>query len=97
MTVNRNFNDLWESLQDLVPDLALILEIGNKAIKNIQITNDLYQRLILLNSESQDLKNLMDIYSVHLIFDDLLSFKVSKDIDMPNVMEVDNSIDLDLD
>jgi len=39
----------------------------------------------------------MDIYSVHLIFDDLLSFKVSKDIDMPNVMEVDNSIDLDLD
>jgi len=35
MTVNRNFNDLWESLSDLVPDLARILDIGNKAIKNI--------------------------------------------------------------
>ena len=35
ITVNRNFNDLWESLQDLVPDLAKILDIGNKAINNI--------------------------------------------------------------
>jgi len=34
----------------------------------------------------------MDIYTVHIIFDDLLSFKVSKDIIMPNIMEVDNSI-----
>ncbi len=35
MTVNRNFNDLWESLSDLVPDLARILDIGNKAINNM--------------------------------------------------------------
>jgi hypothetical protein len=33
----------------------------------------------------------MDIYSIHLIFDDLLSFKVSKDINYPNVMEMENS------
>ena len=35
ITVNRNFNALWESLQDLVPDLAKILDIGNKSINNI--------------------------------------------------------------
>lgn len=92
LTVNRNFNDLWESLQDLVPDLAKILEIGNKAIKNIQITNKLYEKLLKLNNQSQDLRNLMDIYSNHIIFDDLLSFKVSKDIIMPSLMEVQNSL-----
>ena len=50
LTVNRNFNDLWESLQDLVPDLAKILEIGNKGINNIQITNSLYEDLLKLNN-----------------------------------------------
>ena len=50
LTVNRNFQDLWESLQDGVPDLAKILEIGNKGINNIQITNSLYEDLLKLNN-----------------------------------------------
>jgi hypothetical protein len=39
----------------------------------------------------------MDIYTNHIIFDDLLAFKVNKDINMPNLMEVDNSLQQDLD
>lgn len=38
----------------------------------------------------------MDIYTTNLIFDDLLAFKVNKDIFMPNMMEVDNSLQLDI-
>jgi hypothetical protein len=38
----------------------------------------------------------MDIYASHLVFDELLSFKVSKDITIPTLMEVDSSIAMDL-
>jgi hypothetical protein len=50
MIINRNFISLWESLLDLVPDLTRILEIGNKVINNIQITNNLYEDLIVINN-----------------------------------------------
>ena len=52
MIINRNFISLWESLLDLVPDLTRILEIGNKVINNIQITNNLYEDLIVINNQS---------------------------------------------
>ncbi len=39
----------------------------------------------------------MDIYTNHVIFDELLTFKVSKDISMPTIMEVEHSMNQEFD
>lgn len=79
--VNTNLNELWESLSEEKPDLSKLLEIGNEAIKNMQVTQDQYEKLLLLNNQSQDLRNLMTIYATYLAYDDLLTKKIEKDIE----------------
>lgn len=72
MNVNKNLNELWESLCEEKPDLSKILEVGNVAIKNIKKTTDQYEVLLALNNQSQDLLNLMTIFATYLTYDDLL-------------------------
>ena len=50
LDVNRNLIDLWESLSEEKPDLSKLLDIGNSAIRNMQVTSDQYEFLLLLNN-----------------------------------------------
>ncbi|CAD8154666.1 unnamed protein product [Paramecium pentaurelia] len=95
MEANKHLNDLWESLCEEKPDLSKLLDIGNNAIRTMQLTNDQYEFLLQLNNQSQDLKNLMTIYSNYLAYDDLLAKKIEKDIDQAKDMENDNSFQQD--
>ena len=50
LDVNRNLIDLWESLSEEKPDVSKLLDIGNSAIRNMQVTSDQYEFLLLLNN-----------------------------------------------
>ena len=91
MLVNTNFYKMWESLGESIPDLARISNICHISIKAINQMNSHYEYLNSLNDHSVELKNLMDIYTNFIIFDDILSAEVSKNHKIISKMEIGNS------
>ncbi|KRW98766.1 PAS domain [Pseudocohnilembus persalinus] len=97
MGVTKLFKQMWEVLKDPLPNLNAILEICSENFQKINDVNGLYSSLIVINNNSFELKALMDIYCSHIIYDELMSAQVNKDIQLANPMEVGISIKQDID
>lgn len=69
---------MWESLKDSTPDISKLLQICNMTSKNIAKTENIFDLLVKFNNNSSDLRNIMEIYADQIVYDELLSKKVSK-------------------
>lgn len=67
-------------MAEAIPDLAKMSIVCNNCLKEIHKTNDEYDKLIMLNKSSQELKNLMEIYANYIVFDDILSIQINENI-----------------
>ncbi|EAR89125.2 PAS domain S-box protein, putative (macronuclear) [Tetrahymena thermophila SB210] len=95
--VAKQFQQIWECLQDNIPDLSKLLEICNDTSQKIATTNDLYEELKYYNQNSTELKILMEIYADQLVFDEPLYKKIQKEILLTPHMEIGDSINQDID
>ena len=61
--VTNNFIDVWEIIDSQVPDLQIMSKTFSKNLTEIEETQKLYEEILLLNSHSQTLKLLMEVYA----------------------------------
>lgn len=92
-----DYMQIWNTLNQNMPDLGVLLKTCNHCIQNNNILLQQYEELVDLNDQSQKLKNYMEVYCLHISFDELLWNQVEKEIQMPIPMEISDSLHQDLD
>lgn len=99
MLIHQNlehYQQIWSNLSENMPDLGALLTKCNQCLqKNTEVVEQ-YDYLLRLNNQSAKLRNLMEIFSLHISFDEILMHRVEKEIHILNHMELGDSLNQEL-
>lgn len=89
------FSKMWDILNHPAPDLLTMQKVCSKIVSLKEVTKKIYSQIYLITTSSLEFMSLMKIYSLYIIFDDVLHAQISKEITPIPDYPIENSIKID--
>lgn len=89
------FSKMWDILNHPAPDLVTMNKVCAKIVSLKEVTKKIYSQIYMITTSSLEFMSLMKIYSLYIIFDDVLHAQISKEITPIPDYPIENSIKID--